>query len=186
MRRWSIFLSGRGSNAEAFFENLPELDVGLCVSSSSNAYGLRRARRLGIPTLVFTKSMDWKTLSSELKLRKINQILLLGFMKILPAEFVSDWAGRIWNLHPSLLPEHPGLNAIEKSYEAGLRMGVSLHQVTAEMDAGPLILQTAICENAKREFSLSDAEFKISRTEQRLVRELARRKNPQAGGRIWN
>lgn len=177
MNAWAIFLSGRGSNAEAVWENLPELDIRLVISNRAKAYGLLRAKRNGLPTLVLDQSVSWSALTEELRARKINRILLLGFMKLVPASFVQLWQGKIWNLHPSLLPDFPGLQAIEKSYEAGGRMGVSLHEVTAEMDAGPLQLQKKICDQSKAQFSLPEAQLQISLTEQRLVRELARRKN---------
>ncbi|MEZ0391381.1 MAG: formyltransferase family protein [Pseudobdellovibrionaceae bacterium] len=177
MKKWAIFLSGRGSNAEAFWENLAEFDVRLCVSSTAKAYGVLRARRLGIPTCVLEKKPNWEQLDQELRQRQVNQIFLLGFMKIVPAHFVKKWQGQIWNLHPSLLPDFPGLQAIEKSYAAGGAMGVSLHQVTQEMDAGPLSLQHKICDETGEFLSIDEAAFRISRAEQRLVRELAQRKN---------
>jgi phosphoribosylglycinamide formyltransferase-1 len=176
MKRWAVFLSGRGSNAEALWENLSELDVRLCVSSRKKAYGLLRAQRLGIPTLVLEKTVDWQNLSNQLQARQINQIFLLGFMKLIPADFLQFWKAKIWNLHPSLLPDFPGLEAIEKSYAAGGAMGVSLHEVTPEMDAGPILLQKKICEFSEKEMSFEEAQRKISQTEQSLVRELALRK----------
>ncbi len=174
--RWAVFLSGRGSNAEAMWELLPNLDVALCVSSRRKAYGVLRARRLGIETLILTSQSSWAELTRSLRQRGVTHVMLLGFMKILPVEFVEAWAGKMWNLHPSLLPEFPGLHAIEKSHEAGGRMGVTIHQVTEEMDAGPLALQACISENAKQ-LSLPEAQLKISQAEQRLVREWVLRKN---------
>jgi phosphoribosylglycinamide formyltransferase-1 len=175
--RWAVFLSGRGSNAEAVWEHLHEMDVVLCVSSRRKAYGLCRARRLGIAQMVFGARSDWGELSQELKRRGVNRIFLLGFMRLLPEGFVNEWAGRIWNLHPSLLPAFPGLAAIEKSFEAGGAMGVTVHEVVAEMDAGPLCLQKKISDQAQVEMSLSGAQLKISQTEQRLVREWMTRVN---------
>jgi phosphoribosylglycinamide formyltransferase 1 len=106
-------------------------------------------------------------------------------MKILPADFCEAWAGRIWNLHPSLLPEFPGANAFEKSYEAKGPLGVSIHRVTAEMDAGPLCLQKKISDQAQMDFpQLDQAGLRISQTEQSLVREWARRVEFQEG-RGW-
>ena len=172
-KRWAVFLSGRGSNAEALWEHLAELDIRLCISSKKSAYGLLRAQRSGIPTLVLEKTVDWEKLDRELKNYGVNQIFLLGFMKIIPASFVEKWAHKIWNLHPSLLPDFPGVESIEKSYEAGGSMGVSVHEVTAEMDAGPLKLQKKISDQAKNEMNLEDAQMRISLTEQRLVRHWA-------------
>lgn len=177
--RWAVFVSGRGSNADALWDLLPELDIAVCVSSRRKAYGLKRARRLGIETLVLDSQVQWSALTEFLKARKVNRIFLLGFMKIVPAEFVRHWTGRMWNLHPSLLPAFPGLEAIEKSYNANGPMGVTIHEVTAEMDAGPICLQKKICERAQDEMDLAEAQSRISQTEQRLVREWARR---QSGG----
>jgi len=183
MMSWAVFLSGRGSNAEALWENIAELDVRLVISNKANAYGISRARKMGIPILIMDRQFSWSTLTEELRKRKISRIFLLGFMKLVPDSFVQDWKGKIWNLHPSLLPAFPGLEALEKSYEAGGSMGVSLHQVTADLDAGPLELQYQYCSFSKKEMSLDEAKMKNSQVEQRLVRELARRKNCR--GNLW-
>lgn len=172
--RWAVFLSGRGSNAEALLEHLAELDVRLCVSSKAKAFGVLRAKRQGIPVLVLGKEIDWNSLTVQLKRRGVNRIFLLGFMKILPASFVEEWAHRIWNLHPSLLPDFPGTGAIEKSYEANGPMGVSVHEVTTRMDEGPLKLRFQIAEKAQKTMTLEEARLWISITEQRLVRSWAR------------
>ncbi|PIS10105.1 MAG: hypothetical protein COT73_11130 [Bdellovibrio sp. CG10_big_fil_rev_8_21_14_0_10_47_8] len=183
--RWALFLSGRGSNAEALFEMFGDLDIAVCVSSRKNAYGLKRAERWGVPSLVLDKNPSWQELTKDLRRRRVNRIFLLGFMKILPAEFVQDWQGQIWNLHPSMLPAYPGKNAIEASYQDGASMGVTIHEVTAEMDAGPRLLQFKVAEAASdnkkgvHHFSLAEAKTVISQAEQRLVRELARRRDQQ-------
>ncbi len=182
---WAIFLSGRGSNAQALWDLLPELDIALVVSSRKKSQGLLRAKRLGLPTLVLDQQVNWMKLTQELQLRGVGRIFLLGFMKLLPPEFCQQWAGRMWNLHPSCLPEFPGAKALERSYEAGGNLGVSIHQVTADMDAGPLSLQMKISDQARRDFpTLEVAQMKISQTEQRLVTEWARRQ-PFGGGASW-
>ena len=174
--RWAIFLSGRGSNAQAFWELISEIDIAVCVSSKSQCAGVLKAKRLGIPTIIIKNPIDWLALTKNLKAQGINRIFLLGFMKILPAEFCEAWVGKMWNLHPSLLPDFAGAEAIERSYEAGGRFGVSVHEVTAEMDAGPLCLQKKRSEQVKTEFvSIGEAQMRISQTEQRLVREWAGR-----------
>ncbi len=173
-QRWAVFLSGRGSNASALFEMMSEVDIHLCVSSKKSALGLCRAQREGIPTLVLDKSPDWKQLDLALNKYQVTHIFLLGFMKILPPEFVALWKGRIFNLHPSLLPTFPGKDSIQESYEAGAAMGVTIHEVTAEMDAGPRLLQFVSRETAsekKHQVPQAEAQMEISRTEQRLVRE---------------
>jgi phosphoribosylglycinamide formyltransferase-1 len=174
--RWAVFLSGRGSNAQALWENISDLNIDLCVSSRKKSLGLLRAKRAGVPTLILDPKVDWTGLTQILEARRINRIFLLGFMKILPADFCEHWQGRIWNLHPSLLPEFAGADAIERSYAAKGSFGVSVHQVTAEMDAGPLCLQHRLSSEVQRDFpTLSQAQMRISQTEQRLVREWARR-----------
>lgn len=165
--RWAIFLSGRGSNAQAAFEELHQLDVALCVSSRKSALGLSRARRAGVPTMFLEKNPDWSKLTLELRKRKVNRIMLLGFMKILPAEFCQQWNKKMWNLHPSILPDFKGAEAIEKSYAVGQVMGVSIHEVTAEMDAGKVLKKKYISFTAKKDFaSFELAAMAISRAEQ--------------------
>jgi phosphoribosylglycinamide formyltransferase-1 len=183
---WAVFLSGRGSNAQALWEHLAELDVALCVSSRKKAAGLLKARRLGIPALILDSKVNWSALTEALQARGINRIFLLGFMKILPGEFCAHWAGKIWNLHPSLLPDFTGAEALERSYQAGIKMGVSIHPVTAEMDAGPLCLQNQITAQAQKDFPrLSEAQMRIAETEQRLVREWAVRAQAQRSVVKW-
>ena len=161
------------------WENLAELDVRLCVSSRKQAPGILRARRSGIPTLTLAAKPDWENLTAELRSRGIQKIFLLGFMKILPETFVDQWKKKIWNLHPSLLPDFAGAHAIEKSYSEAAAIGVSVHEVTAEMDAGPLFLQRQILSKpgeSRHSLSLAEVQFEISICEQRLVREAALRK----------
>lgn len=170
-RRWAVFLSGRGSNASALFEMLPEIDIVLCVSSKSNAQGICRARREGIPVFILEKNPNWSELHQILKKQGVTDIFLLGFMKLLPASFVDLWKKRILNLHPSLLPLFPGKDSIEESFSAGGPMGVTVHEVTAEMDAGPRILQFQTRKKGTTQsVDLSEVQMEISRAEQRLVR----------------
>lgn len=178
MIRWAVFLSGRGSNAQVAFEELSQINIGLCVSSKKSALGLQKARRAGVPTLVLDKIPDWRGLDEELRKRKINRILLLGFMKIIPPEFCEKWQGRIWNLHPSLLPEFKGADAIERSFAAGAEMGISIHEVTAEMDAGLVLAKKRITQKAAIDFAeLKLAAQSISRAEQLSVRKFIINKN---------
>ena len=150
-----------------------EAEIGLVVSNNIQAQGVARARRSGVPIYITEKKIDWVRLNLELKRRQITQIFLLGFMRIIPPEFVTEWQGQILNLHPSLLPEYPGLHAIEKSYEEGAAMGVTVHIVVPEMDAGPILLQQKVlpaASSGRHSLTLKDAQFLICRAEQRLVR----------------
>ncbi len=181
MKKWAVFISGRGSNLQTLLDGLEENAIVLVVSSSAKAPGILKARRMGVPVLVTSSKIDWTLLQSELEQRKVERIFLAGFMKIIPLSFLQSWKNRILNVHPSLLPDFPGLHAIEKSFAAGGAMGVTVHIVTPEMDAGPQLLKkravSAHMRTAQepKALSLNDAELLISITEQRLVREGFRR-----------
>lgn len=180
-KRWAVLISGRGSNLAALLELREEIDIRLVVSSSAQAYGLLRARRTGVPTQLTpfvsgTKKIDWTELNRVLRAHGITHIFLAGFMKIVPESFVAEWRGRIVNLHPSLLPKYPGLKSIERAYEAGDSIGITVHEVNEEVDAGDVICQRR-CLNAAevREYSLREVEFFVHVDEQRTVKEVARR-----------
>lgn len=174
MKKWAVFISGRGSNLQTLLDSSEENRIVLVVSSTAKAPGLLKARRMGIPTLVLPKKVEWSELSQILRQHSVQRIFLAGFMKLIPASFLSDWKNAVLNVHPSLLPAFPGLYAIEKSFEAKADMGVTIHVVIPEMDAGPIVLQK---KAPRQSLTLSDAEFLISITEQSMVREAFRRWN---------
>jgi folate-dependent phosphoribosylglycinamide formyltransferase PurN len=142
--KWALFISGRGSTAQSFLDLADLVDVRLVISNRAKALGLLRAKKMGIPTLTIDKNTSWQQIHSFLKLRRIDKIFLLGFMKLVPGEFVELWKGRIFNVHPSLLPKYPGLHAIENSFKDQAEMGVTVHHVIAEMDSGPAVFQKKI------------------------------------------
>lgn len=167
--RRAVLISGRGSNLQALID-LGDSRLSLVISSKADAPGLRRARRAGIPTLVLPKKIDWSAVDQELRRRGITQIFLAGFMRLLPEAFVRGWSGRILNVHPSLLPAYPGLSALEKSHSDRAPMGVTVHVVVPEMDAGPVRFQKKIAIGSDWP-TLQQAQWRISQVEQRLVRE---------------
>jgi phosphoribosylglycinamide formyltransferase-1 len=174
--RIAIFISGRGSTMQALLDNLFVLRYSLVVSSKADAPGLLRARRQGIPTLVLDKKIDYEALHQELLQRKIDRIFLAGFMKIVPPEFIKKWSGKIVNIHPSLLPLFPGLSGFEKSFENRADMGATLHEVTEDLDAGPILRQFCFYSKArwqKENIDLNRAQTYLSFCEQRLVREVS-------------
>jgi len=178
--RTALFISGRGSNAQAVMDMMADVNVTLVVSSRSDCWGVVRARRQGIPVLILPKKIDWQALDLALNERGIRRIYLLGFMRLIEASFCEKWAGCIWNLHPSLLPAFPGKNSIEDSYKAQADMGISIHEVTAELDAGPLLWQnkviaSEVLQTSFQKMDFAEACFEISRAEQRLVRLLCLR-----------
>ncbi len=169
--RWAVMISGRGSNLAALLEVAFQFPISVCVTSRKNAYGVLRARRQGIPCLWFRQQDDWMGLHQELVQRQVHRIFLLGFMRLLPPEFVDLWAGRIYNLHPSLLPKFPGKDGFLQSYQSGESMGATVHEVVAEMDAGPIVLQKSF--GCALDFAdQSAAQLALSQTEQGLVRKL--------------
>lgn len=184
--RWCVFISGRGSNLAASLEGMRESgahEIELVVSSAANAAGLAKAKRAGVPVLIAPKTpsgkIDWDELNVELKRRRIDMIFLLGFMKIVPAKFTDQWANRIVNLHPSLLPAYPGLNSIERAFTAGSELGASLHLVVPEVDAGRVLKQRRSLEatsgNERTSTSFALADFRVHVDEQRLVKNMVQR-----------
>ena len=173
--RWCAFISGRGSNLAALLEARREadglFDLALVVSSSRQAPGLARARRDGVPTLTLDKKIDWSALNSELTGRHISHLFLCGFLRIVPAEFCRSWSGRLFNLHPSLLPNYPGLDSIARAHGDGAEIGVSVHEAAAEVDAGRLVAQRLTQRNARAgdaPMPLDLVEARVHVAEQRL------------------
>lgn len=170
--RWAVLVSGRGSNLAALLEMRDVLDIRVVVSSNEKAPALLKAKRAGIKTLVLEKKIDWIKLDLDLRAMGVNHIFLAGFMRVVPADFVQRWQNRIVNLHPSLLPQYPGLKSIERAFEEKADIGVTLHFVNEGVDEGPQIAQRkTIAKEDLNKLSLSETEFRIHVDEQRLVRE---------------
>jgi len=155
----AILISGRGSNMKAIAERamasqLP-VDIRVVVSDKANAAGLEIAASLGIPTAVlsprdFTDRAAYDGALAQLVASyEPKLIVLAGFMRILTPTFISAFAGRIVNIHPSLLPKYRGLHTHRRALEACDPMhGVSVHFVTEELDGGPIIIQACIAVHA--------------------------------------
>ncbi|MGE3973788.1 MAG: formyltransferase family protein [Bdellovibrionales bacterium] len=182
-QRWAIFISGTGSNLHALLDMRDHVDIALVVSSKAQAPGLLKARRAGIPTLVLDKKVNWMSVSEnhrpslhqELVRHRVDKIFLLGFMKLLPQDFVNTWKGKMLNVHPSLLPLYPGLKSIEKAYEKKDVIGVTVHEVIAEMDAGTPISQRLVLKKEETLSSIEQTENLVHLSEHRLVRESVRK-----------
>ncbi len=172
--RIAIFISGTGSNLGAALEMRDSVNIGLVVSSRKKALGVLKARRAGVPVLFLENPVNWDLLDQTLREHRIDSIFLLGFMKLLPEEFVNKWQKRIVNIHPSLLPAYPGLESIKKSFEDKNPMGITVHEVIPQMDAGPNVLQRAV--KSTQNFDLysdrEETEQEFHRQEHRLVREV--------------
>jgi phosphoribosylglycinamide formyltransferase-1 len=177
-KRWAVLISGRGSNLAALLDARVEsgLDIAFVISSKADAYGLLRAKRSGVPSILTpfhaaSNKINWDAIDSSLRLRGITHLFLAGFMKVIPASFVEKWQGRILNLHPSLLPAYPGLNSIERAYVDKADIGLTLHEVIVEVDAGEVIAQRCCLKfDELQNYSLNEVEFLVHINEQRAIK----------------
>lgn len=126
-------------------------EITLVISNKPNALGLQKAKALGVQSMAidhkaFKTRAEFETaLDAVLREANIDLICCAGFMRVLSADFVEGWPGRILNIHPSLLPKYKGLNTHKRALEAGdSHHGASVHFVTAELDGGEVIAQTKI------------------------------------------
>lgn len=152
--RVAILLSGRGTNMAALVEHRRKADAAydivLVASNVPEARGLVLARRFAIPVWAHSHNgmerveFD-RMLDAELRRHRVEAIALAGYMRLLSAEFIRAWEGRILNIHPSLLPLHKGLDTHRRALLAGdLEHGCSVHIVTEELDDGPVIAQARL------------------------------------------
>ncbi len=137
----AVFISGQGSNLQVLLNNKDKFQSLFVVSSRAGAYGIQRAQKENVETKVLASPIDWSDLQAELVERSIDVIFLAGFMRIVPESFVGLWSGRLFNLHPSMLPKFKGLKAIERAYTEGEDVGVTIHHVVPEVDSGKIVLQ---------------------------------------------
>ncbi len=176
MTSFCILLSGRGSNMEALADAVRDgrLDarIDFVASDTADATGLERARERGIETVVLPYSSEGKKASEQrlsrlCSARGVEWIVLAGFMRILSSEFVMAHAGRIVNIHPSLLPSFPGRDGIGDAWRWGVAVtGVTIHLVDAGIDSGPILAQRAV--EILPEDSLETLEEKIHAAEHAL------------------
>lgn len=150
-----VLISGRGSNLQALIDathsgRLP-IEIVAVISNRADAFGLERARRVGIPTETVLPEEQPDRDSYDRALAEIiddykpDLIVLAGFMRILSAAFVRHYRGRIFNIHPSLLPKYRGLHPHRRALAAGDRVhGASVHFVTEELDGGPVVVQAEV------------------------------------------
>ncbi|HEY7007047.1 MAG TPA: phosphoribosylglycinamide formyltransferase [Sphingomicrobium sp.] len=153
-KRVAILISGRGSNMRALAEQARNYEVALVASNKPGAPGLEWARERSLATWaadskgVGKEEYD-RSLSAALEDHQVGTIALAGFMRILSPWFVDRWAGRIVNIHPSLLPKYRGLDTHARALEAGDKVsGCSVHIVTEELDAGEVLGQAEVAIEA--------------------------------------
>jgi len=171
--RCAVFISGRGSNLQVLLGlKNPNFQVDLVVSSSSGANGLKKAQEKGVETLVLSSPISWKALQTQLVEKKIEALFLAGFMKIIPKEFVVHWQGRIFNIHPSLLPKYKGLNAVRRAFAEKSSIGASIHRVVPDVDAGEVLKQVVSIPKEKLEdYNLEQVEQINLEAEHRLLQQ---------------
>jgi phosphoribosylglycinamide formyltransferase 1 len=154
-RRLGVLISGRGSNLQALIDAIADgrLDAAIAVviSNRADAAGLERARAVGIeaiclPHRSFAARDDYdRAVVKELQARDVGLVCLAGFMRLVGAPLIDAFPNRILNIHPSLLPAFPGLDAQKQAIEHGVTVsGVTVHLVTADLDGGPIIAQRAV------------------------------------------
>jgi len=150
-----VLISGSGSNLQAIIDQVESGEIngkiGAVISNRPNVKGLERAAKAGIETQVIDhKEFPQRELFDAKMIRAIDEyqpdlVVLAGFMRILTADFVRRYEGKLLNIHPSLLPKHPGLNTHQRAIDEGdTTHGVTTHFVTAELDSGPNIIQAEV------------------------------------------
>jgi phosphoribosylglycinamide formyltransferase-1 len=159
-KQLAILISGQGSNMQAIARACRSgqisADIALVIADTPDAGGIERARQLGIPTRTIDRHQFLRdgrpdrsgfeaALATAISDSGADYVILAGFMRVLSADFVGRHAGRMLNIHPSLLPRYPGLDTHARALAAGdTEHGASVHFVTAELDGGPLIAQATV------------------------------------------
>jgi len=151
MKSIVILISGRGSNMQAMLAAKLPCRIAAVISNKADARGLETARAHGIPTAVVahaehaSRELFDAALAAEIDRHRPDLVVLAGFMRILGEAFVRRYAGRLMNIHPSLLPAFPGLDTHRRALAAGCRVhGCTVHFVTPALDNGPVVIQAAV------------------------------------------
>ena len=155
-RRVAVLISGRGSNLAALLAAAREpgypAEIALVISNRPQAPGLGRAAAAGVPALLIDhrrygtdRAAHEAAIDTALRERAIECVCLAGYMRLLTPFLVDAWAGRMLNIHPSLLPAFPGLNTHARALAAGVKLhGCTVHLVTSATDQGPILAQAAV------------------------------------------
>src|SRR5580698_6459462 len=152
--RLGILISGRGSNFEAIANAIArrklDAEIAIVISNRASAGGLDIARQRGIPMRVIeSRGMEReaydKMVIEELRTHEVDLVCLAGFMRLLSASFIHAFPNRVLNIHPSLLPAFPGLDAQRQALEYGVKItGCTVHVVDEFLDSGPILVQSAV------------------------------------------
>ncbi len=178
-----MLLSGRGSNFEALAESvangrIPNAEIAIAISNREDARGIEKARAMGIEARVISsKGLDReaydKLVIAALQEKRVELVCLAGYMRLLSPQFVAAFRNRILNIHPSLLPAFPGLEAQRQALEHGAKFsGCTVHFVDENLDAGPIVLQACVrIEDSDTPETLAE---RILREEHRIYAEAVR------------
>jgi phosphoribosylglycinamide formyltransferase-1 len=182
VRRLGILISGRGSNFEAIASHIADdsldAEIAVVISNRPDARGLDLARQRGlnavcIPSKGLDREIYDRMLLEELERSGVDLVCLAGFMRLLSASFIRQFPNRILNIHPSLLPAFPGLDAQHQALHHGVRItGCTVHFVDEDLDAGPIILQAAV--PVRDDDSVESLSARILREEHRIYAEAIR------------
>lgn len=197
--RVGVLVSGAGTNLQAVLDSVHRRDgiEVVCVASNkAEARGLERAREAGVETGVFAAA-DYEdraardaAMADWLDQHGVGLLVLAGFMEVLDVAFVRRFAGRMINVHPSLLPAFPGIRAIEQAMDSGVRVtGVTVHFVDEGVDTGPIVLQEAMelpyaADIAAVETRLHEIEHRLLPRAIRLIARGAVRLDPDNPRRV--
>jgi phosphoribosylglycinamide formyltransferase-1 len=188
--RLAVLASGQGSNLQALLDAFPpagddpDAAVVVVVSDREGAFALERARRAGVAAqhVPYPRGADGaldragfeRAAQAVLHEHAVDLVALAGFMRILSPAFVAHWSGRLLNVHPSLLPAHPGLHAVRQALAQGApRTGCTVHFVDAGVDTGPVVLQRALA--IAPDDDEASLQARVQREEHRAYPEAVRR-----------
>lgn len=184
MKNIAILLSGRGSNFKTIYNSIEtgfinKAQIKAVVSNKAEAPGLLFAKEKGLnsyfmdPSIYESRAAYDTAIIDILQSEEINLVCLAGYMRILSATFVDTFKNRIMNIHPSLLPAFPGLNAQKQALEYGVKIsGCTVHFVDKELDHGPIILQKAV--EIKENDTVNNVSARILNEEHRIYPEAVR------------
>jgi len=182
VKRLGILISGRGSNFEAIADNIAAgklaAEIAVVIANRPEARGIEIARARGLnvvclPSRGLDREVYDRTVLEELERNGVDLVCLAGYMRLLSATFIRRYAGRILNIHPSLLPSFPGLDAQHQAFQHGVRFtGCTVHFVDEDLDSGPIILQATV--PVKDDDTVDSLAARILKEEHRIYSEAIR------------
>jgi phosphoribosylglycinamide formyltransferase 1 len=179
VKRLGILISGRGSNFEAIADNVArgaiDAEIGVVIANRPEAPGLESALKRGLnavclPSRGLDREIYDRQLVEELHKNSVDLVCLAGFMRLLSAGFIREFPNRILNIHPSLLPAFPGLDAQHQALAHGVKItGCTVHFVDQDLDAGPIVMQAAV--QVQDDDTVDTLSARILREEHRIYSE---------------